>query len=215
MAQAVPLFPLLLSSFAFPLNGQYPTKPFTGKQLSVVCINITGIESVIYWVREYHVDGFRFDLMAIHGMETMNQVEMKRTKGGEHNSFNKPDSVKRINWNWKYENKNLYTYYQQLIALRKAHPAFRMPSAEMIRKHLVFLPVNDPQLIAFQLKDHANGDSWNQIVVIFNGSDIEKQVILPDGTWKTALLNYRFETNPESLSKEARVAPYSATILYR
>ncbi|MCU0423243.1 MAG: type I pullulanase [Bacteroidia bacterium] len=30
------------------------------------------IESVLYWVNEYHIDGFRFDLMAIHDIETMN-----------------------------------------------------------------------------------------------------------------------------------------------
>ncbi len=32
------------------------------------------IESVKYWVNEYHIDGFRFDLMGIHDKETMNQV---------------------------------------------------------------------------------------------------------------------------------------------
>lgn len=32
------------------------------------------IESVVYWAKEYHIDGFRFDLMAIHDIETMNQV---------------------------------------------------------------------------------------------------------------------------------------------
>lgn len=32
------------------------------------------IESLAYWVTEYHVDGFRFDLMAIHDIETMNLI---------------------------------------------------------------------------------------------------------------------------------------------
>ena len=32
------------------------------------------IESVKYWVNEYHVDGFRFDLMGVHDIETMNQI---------------------------------------------------------------------------------------------------------------------------------------------
>ncbi|MBO6762184.1 MAG: type I pullulanase, partial [Roseivirga sp.] len=32
------------------------------------------VESVQYWVNEYHLDGFRFDLMGIHDMETMNEV---------------------------------------------------------------------------------------------------------------------------------------------
>jgi pullulanase len=32
------------------------------------------IESVVYWAKEYHLDGFRFDLMGILDIETMNQV---------------------------------------------------------------------------------------------------------------------------------------------
>jgi pullulanase len=32
------------------------------------------IESVVYWVKEYHIDGFRFDLMGIHDIETMNLI---------------------------------------------------------------------------------------------------------------------------------------------
>ena len=32
------------------------------------------IESVRYWMREYHIDGFRFDLMGIHDIETMNAI---------------------------------------------------------------------------------------------------------------------------------------------
>ncbi len=32
------------------------------------------VESVCYWVNEYHIDGFRFDLMAIHDIETMKEI---------------------------------------------------------------------------------------------------------------------------------------------
>lgn len=32
------------------------------------------IESLVYWVKEYHIDGFRFDLMGIHDIETMNLI---------------------------------------------------------------------------------------------------------------------------------------------
>ena len=32
------------------------------------------IESVLYWINEYHIDGFRFDLMGIHDIETMNAI---------------------------------------------------------------------------------------------------------------------------------------------
>ena len=32
------------------------------------------LESVKYWIQEYHIDGFRFDLMGVHDIETMNQI---------------------------------------------------------------------------------------------------------------------------------------------
>lgn len=32
------------------------------------------VDSVTYWAKEYHIDGFRFDLMAVHDIETMNAV---------------------------------------------------------------------------------------------------------------------------------------------
>ncbi len=33
------------------------------------------VESVSYWAKEYHLDGFRFDLMGLHDLETMRQIE--------------------------------------------------------------------------------------------------------------------------------------------
>lgn len=32
------------------------------------------LESILYWAREYHIDGFRFDLMGVHDIETMNII---------------------------------------------------------------------------------------------------------------------------------------------
>ncbi len=32
------------------------------------------IDSILYWANEYHIDGFRFDLMGLHDVETMNLI---------------------------------------------------------------------------------------------------------------------------------------------
>lgn len=42
------------------------------------------LESMLYWVREYHVDGFRVDLMGVHDIETMNMIsnELHKVKPG-------------------------------------------------------------------------------------------------------------------------------------
>jgi pullulanase len=38
------------------------------------------LESVKYWVQEYHVDGFRFDLMGVHDIATMNLISKELHK---------------------------------------------------------------------------------------------------------------------------------------
>ncbi len=38
------------------------------------------VESVKYWAMEYHVDGFRFDLMGVHDIETMNLIRSELDK---------------------------------------------------------------------------------------------------------------------------------------
>lgn len=35
------------------------------------------VESVYYWAKEYHIDGFRFDLMGLHDVDTMNKIRQK------------------------------------------------------------------------------------------------------------------------------------------
>lgn len=40
------------------------------------------VDSLLYWAKEYHVDGFRFDLMAIHDTETMNAIRRALDEAG-------------------------------------------------------------------------------------------------------------------------------------
>lgn len=40
------------------------------------------VDSVLYWAKEYHLDGFRFDLMGLHDVETMNQIRIALDQAG-------------------------------------------------------------------------------------------------------------------------------------
>ena len=113
--------------------------------------------------------------------------EFLRTKGGSHNSYNQPDSVNQLDWGRKAQYANVYGFYRRLLALRRAHPAFRLPTAALIRQHLEFVPNTHPGTIAYQLKDAAGGDSWRDIVVVFNGNPAADSVALPRGTYKVVL----------------------------
>lgn len=113
--------------------------------------------------------------------------EIFRDKKGVHNSYCSPDSVNAIDWNLKASNAEQYEYYRGLIALRKAHPAFRMTSAADIARHLVFDKIDSskqPNLISYTLVNHAGGDEWKDIKVIFNGASSPQTVKIPSGNWK-------------------------------
>lgn len=95
--------------------------------------------------------------------------EVLRDKKGVHNSYCSPDEINAINWSLKAANKNLFNYYAGLIAMRKAHPAFRMGDAKLVRENLSF--ITTPELVvAFRLNGKAVGDSWNEIIVVLNAN---------------------------------------------
>ena len=108
--------------------------------------------------------------------------EMLRDKKGVHNSFNSPDEINHLDWNNLKKYPQVFAYYKGLIQMRKAHPAFRLGSAELVRKHLEFLPTQDC-LVAFRLKNHAGGDKWNNIYVVLNGSTNLQSINIPKGKY--------------------------------
>ena len=108
--------------------------------------------------------------------------EMLRDKKGVHNSFNSSDEINHLDWNNLKKYPQVFAYYKGLIQMRKAHPAFRLGSAELVRKHLEFLPTQDC-LVAFRLKNHAGGDKWNNIYVVLNGSTNLQSINIPKGKY--------------------------------
>nr|WP_311147125.1 type I pullulanase [Prevotella pallens] len=109
--------------------------------------------------------------------------EMLRNKKGVHNSFNSPDEINHLDWNNLKKYPQLFNYYKGLIQMRKNHPAFRLGNAELVRKHLEFLPTQHDCLVAFRLKDHAGGDKWNNIYVVLNGNNTIQSINIPKGKY--------------------------------
>ncbi|WP_277064977.1 type I pullulanase [Prevotella aurantiaca] len=114
--------------------------------------------------------------------------EMLRDKKGVHNSYNSPDEINHLDWNNLKKYPQVFAYYKGLIQMRKAHPAFRLGSAELVRKHLEFLPTQDC-LVAFRLKNHAGGDKWNNIYVVLNGSSNLQSINIPKGKYTIVVNN--------------------------
>ncbi len=143
--------------------------------------------------------------------------EMFRDKKGVHNSFCSPDSINAIDWNLKQQNREQFDYYRNLIALRKAHPAFRMTNAADIARNIVFDNLKGDCLVGYTIKNNANGDAWKEIKVVFNGNDKDVTVNVAKGTWIIVADDGKIDKDGLGKAKGGKmtVASRSALILAR
>jgi pullulanase len=164
----------------------------------------------------------RLDLLAQTAVFTSQGVpfmlsgeELLRSKKGVHNSFESPDSINQLDWKNLQRYPQVFKYYQDLIALRKHHPAFRLGDAHLVRKHLEFLDA-PKGVVAFRLKDYAGRDDWRNIIVILNANREQAAVDLPKAMYTIVCQNG--EINEASTNKlfgrRALVAPQTAMILH-
>lgn len=149
--------------------------------------------------------------------------EMLRDKKGVHNSYNSPDSINHLDWNNLQRYPQLFTYYKNLIQLRKNHPAFRLATGDKVRQHLEFLPavnskdVKQDCLVGFLLKDLQEIDAWKTIVVIYNFNKEAKEMAIPEGNYTIACCNGTIDEAGlgEVSGKEVLVDGQSALILFQ
>ncbi len=141
--------------------------------------------------------------------------EMLRDKKGVHNSYNSPDSINRLDWNNMERYPQVMDYYKNLTRLRRNHPAFRLGSADLVRRHLEFLPTQ-PGLVAFRLKDYAGRDDWRNIIVILNAAKQQRKVTIPQGNYTIVCHEGKIDENGLSTfsGSEATVSAQSALILH-
>lgn len=103
-------------------------------------------------------------------------VEILRTKNGDHNSYRSGDDVNAFHWQDKAKFKPVFDYVRGLIELRRKHPAFRMTNRHDIDESMTVnaLHNNEKSGVIYTLyRNHANGDEWKTIIVIYNATAID------------------------------------------
>jgi pullulanase len=116
-------------------------------------------------------------MMLLHG-----GVDFARYKFQDHNSYNSGDRVNQIDWNRKVTYRPLHEFTRGAIALRKAHPVFRLRTAEEVRARVAVhdgsLP--SPECIVLTL-DAAGvpGETWEKVIVLVNPTKAAKSFTLP------------------------------------
>lgn len=165
----------------------------------------------------------RLDLLAQTAVFTSQGVpfilsgeEMLRDKKGVHNSFNAPDSINHLDWSNLKKYPQVFDYYKGLIRLRKAHPAFRLGKAGLVRDNLRFLSA-PAHCVAYCISNrNVPGEEWNNTIVILNAGKETAKVAVPEG--KYTIVAKEGVIIPEGMGEmegsEAFVAPQSALIIH-
>lgn len=165
----------------------------------------------------------RLDLLAQTAVFTSQGVpfilsgeEMLRDKKGVHNSFNAPDSINHLDWNNLKKYPQVFDYYKGLTRLRKAHPAFRLGKAGLVRDNLRFLSA-PAHCVAYCISNrNVPGEEWNNTIVILNAGKEAAKVAVPEG--KYTIVAKEGVIIPEGMGEmegsEAFVAPQSALIIH-
>ena len=148
------------------------------------------------------------------GEEFLRSKPLPEKKGFAENSYNMPDAVNSIKWDNIHEYPDMIAYYKGLMALRKAHPVFRMQSEAEMTQNLCFLSDTPENVVAYLLKGKGADDTPQKILVIFHGNDEEILYNLPEGKWKILVDDKTAGADGKKIiSAKADVEPLSALVL--
>lgn len=148
------------------------------------------------------------------GEEFLRSKPLPEKKGFAENSYNMPDTVNSIKWDNIHEYPDMIAYYKGLMALRKAHPVFRMQSEAEMTQNLCFLSDTPENVVAYLLKGKGADDTPENILVIFNGNDEEILYNLPEGKWKILVDDKTAGADgKKNISEKTDVEPLSALVL--
>ncbi len=148
------------------------------------------------------------------GEEFLRSKPLPEKKGFAENSYNMPDVVNSIKWDNIHEYPDMIAYYKGLMALRKAHPVFRMQSEAEMTQNLCFLSDTPENVVAYLLKGKGADDTPENILVIFNGNDKEILYNLPEGKWKILVDDKTAGADgKKNISEKTDVEPLSALVL--
>lgn len=142
--------------------------------------------------------------------------EFLRTKKGNENSYNAGDDINKIEWKRKKDFYDVFTYYRDLIKLRKEHPAFRMKTKKEVMENIKFyeelgIKIKEPQ-IAFIIDGKEVNDSWNKILILINPEKKPVSFVLPEGNWMLEFDGNGSVKDAKKFSKEISLPPISLYI---
>lgn len=111
--------------------------------------------------------------------------EYLRTKNGEHNTFNMPIGLNKMDWELTEKNKDMVSFYKELIGLRKEMTGICDKSYAARDNITTF--VKEEGLLGVKVVNRETSlvkPTYKEALIIFNANKEEKTVALPEGKYK-------------------------------
>ncbi len=150
--------------------------------------------------------------------------EMLRTKVNSDgsfnsNSYNASDEVNMLKWSdlENEEYRAVFAYYKGLIEFRKAHGALRLTTAQDVAGAVSVVSGLDANVMAFDIQGGVNGESAEELFIIFNANEASTTVALPEGKWNVYVNGEQAGTQALATISDgsAVVEPVSAMVLVK
>jgi pullulanase len=138
--------------------------------------------------------------------------EICRTKGGDHNSYQSGDAVNRFDWDLKAGCDDVSDWVAGMIAIRRAHPAFRMADDAQVRAAIRWVDAPG-EALAWTIDGAPAGDPAKRMFVALNGGPAPATVAVPAGRWRVLADADRAGPEPrDALGGSLTVPPYSMVV---
>ena len=150
--------------------------------------------------------------------------EMLRTKVNSDgtfnsNSYNSNDQVNCLKWGDLEDEayQQVFEYYKGLIAFRKAHGALRLTTAQDVASAVSVVDGLEANVLAFDIQGGVNGETAEELFVIFNANETSAAVPLPEGNWNVYINGEKAGTQALASITDgsAAVEPVSAMVLVK
>ena len=111
--------------------------------------------------------------------------EYLRTKNGEHNTFNMPIGLNKMDWELTEKNKDMVSFYKELIGLRKEMTG--LCDKSKTAKDNITTFVKEEGLLGVKVANKETSlvkPVYKEALIIFNANKEERAVTLPEGNYK-------------------------------
>lgn len=137
--------------------------------------------------------------------------EFCRTKYGEHNTYNRPDTINQINWYRKEQNIARVNFVKDMIKVRKQFPCFRLADAQQMKQYCHVEEIDFRMVV---MTYHYPMDGYDEVKVFVNPSEKAYPMHLGDGRYEL-ISDMRGLVNEPLAYQELIILPVSIVVVAR